>query len=63
MTLGPIAFLAGPWLLAGLLAPARHLVAAAHFHSAAASPHRVPADPHPRVGIENREETPAQTPW
>jgi len=45
----------------GLAGAAGHLVAAAHY-PAAAAPHRVPADAHPG-GIENREKTPAQTPW
>ena len=60
MTLGPIAFLS-PWLLAGLLAlPAIWWL----LRTIPPRPQRI-AFPPTRilVGIENREKTPAKTPW
>ena len=60
MTLGPIAFLA-PWLLAGLLAlPVIWWL----LRTIPPRPRRIEFPPtRILVGIENREKTPAQTPW
>jgi hypothetical protein len=60
MTLGPIAFLS-PWLLAGLLAlPAIWWL----LRTIPPRPRRLEFPPtRILVGIENREKTPAQTPW
>jgi len=60
MTLGPIAFLA-PWLLAGLLAlPVIWWL----LRTIPPRPRRISFPPtRILVGIENREKTPAQTPW
>jgi Domain of unknown function (DUF4159)/Aerotolerance regulator N-terminal len=60
MTLGPIAFLA-PWLLAGLLAlPVIWWL----LRTIPPRPRRIDFPPtRILVGIENREKTPAQTPW
>jgi Domain of unknown function (DUF4159)/Aerotolerance regulator N-terminal len=60
MTLGPIAFLS-PWLLAGLLAlPAIWWL----LRTIPPRPRRLEFPPtRILLGIENREKTPAQTPW
>ena len=60
MTLGPIAFLS-PWLLAGLLAlPVIWWL----LRTIPPRPQRIEFPPtRILVGIENREKTPAQTPW
>ena len=60
MTLGPIAFLS-PWLLAGLLAlPVIWWL----LRTIPPRPRRLEFPPtRILVGIENREKTPAQTPW
>jgi hypothetical protein len=60
MTLGPIAFLS-PWLLAGLLAlPVIWWL----LRTIPPRPRRIEFPPtRILVGIENREKTPAQTPW
>ena len=60
MTLGPIAFLS-PWLLAGLLAlPVIWWL----LRTVPPRPQRIDFPPtRILVGIENREKTPAQTPW
>jgi hypothetical protein len=60
MTLGPIAFLS-PWLLAGLLAlPVIWWL----LRTIPPRPRRLDFPPtHILIGIENREKTPAQTPW
>src|SRR5262245_62946025 len=60
MTLGPLAFLS-PWLLAGLLAlPVIWWL----LRTIPPRPRRL-AFPPTRIlmGVENREQTPAQTPW
>ena len=60
MTLGPIAFLS-PWLLAGLLAlPVIWWL----LRTVPPRPRRIEFPPtRILVGIENREKTPAKTPW
>jgi Domain of unknown function (DUF4159)/Aerotolerance regulator N-terminal len=60
MTLGPIAFLS-PWLLAGLLAlPVIWWL----LRTIPPRPRRIDFPPtRILIGIENREKTPAQTPW
>ena len=60
MTLGPIAFLS-PWLLAGLIAlPVIWWL----LRTIPPRPRRLEFPPtRILVGIENREKTPAQTPW
>ena len=61
MSLGALAFL-NPWLLAGAGRAAGHLLAAAHRPAAARARSTFPPT-RILVGLENREKTPAKTPW